>query len=102
MKKTIYIIVGALLIGGAAFTLISNKKKNEEATAIVAQKNNSVSVRVATVITGKIDNAFIANGNFTPAQELNFSAENSGRVTKVLVEEGSTVRVGQTLAIIKG
>ncbi len=102
MKKTIYIIIGVALIGGMAFTLMNNKKKNAEDTAIVAQKNSSVAVRVATVITEKIDNAFIANGIFTPAQELNFSAENSGRVTKVLVEEGSNVRIGQTLAIIKG
>ncbi|MPT35333.1 MAG: efflux RND transporter periplasmic adaptor subunit, partial [Flavobacterium sp.] len=44
---------------------------------------------------------FVANGNFYPSQELNFSAENSGRVTKVLVDEGTPVRIGQTLAIIK-
>jgi len=102
MKKTIYIIIGAALIGGAVFTLINNKKQNAADTAIVALKNNTVAVRVATVVTGKIDNAFIANGIFTPTQELNFSAENSGRVTKVLVEEGSNVRIGQKLAIIKG
>jgi RND family efflux transporter MFP subunit len=102
MKKTIYIIIGVVLIGGAAFTLINNKKKNAEDTAIVAQENSSVAVRTATVTTEKIDVNFIANGNFAPAQELNFSAENSGRVVKVLVDEGSSVRIGQTLAIIKG
>ena len=44
---------------------------------------------------------FSANGNFTPAQQMNFASENSGRVTKVLVDEGSHVHIGQTLAIIK-
>lgn len=102
MKKIIYIVVAAGLIGASAFTLVNNKNKNQEATDIVAQKNSSVAVRVATVSTGNVDDVFMANGNFAPVHELNFSAENSGRVTKVLVEEGSQVRIGQTLAIIKG
>ena len=42
MKKIIYIVVGAGLIGAAAFTLANNKKKNAAATDIVAQKNSSV------------------------------------------------------------
>jgi len=40
------------------------------------------------------------NGNFAPAQQLNYASENSGRVVKVLVDEGSRVSRGQTLAII--
>ncbi len=32
---------------------------------------------------------------------MNFASENSGRVTRVLVDEGSYVRRGQTLAIVK-
>src|SRR5659263_154259 len=102
MKKTIYIITGVALVGLATYTLINNKKKNTEDTAIVGKKNTSVAVRVATVSTGKIDADFVANGIFAPAQELNFSAESPGRVMKVLVDEGSSVRIGQTLAIIKG
>lgn len=101
MKKTIYIIIGVALIGAATYTLINNKKKNAEDTAIVAEKNNSVAVRVANVTTGKIDVDFIANGNFAPAQQLTFAAENPGRIVKVLVSEGSSVKIGQTLAIIK-
>jgi membrane fusion protein (multidrug efflux system) len=102
MKKPIYIIIAVVLIGGAAFTLINNKKKNAEDTAIVAQKNSSVAVRVATVVTGKLDEAFKANGNFEPIQELTFSAEHSGKVIKVLVKEGDYVNVGQPLLIVRG
>lgn len=102
MKKTIYIIIAVVLIGGAAFTLINNKKKNAEDTAIVAEKNSSVAVRVATVATGKLDEAFKANGNFEPIQELTFSAEHSGKVIKVLVKEGDYVNVGQPLLIVRG
>ena len=101
MKKIIYIIIGVILVGAVAYTLIINKQKNEENTAIVAQKNTSVAVRVATVTTGKIDADFIANGNFAPTQELNFSAEKPGRVLRVLVDEGDRVRIGQTLAIVR-
>ena len=101
MKKPIYIIIAFVLIGGAAFTLINNKKKNAEDTAIVAEKNSSVAVRVATVVTEKIDDAFKANGNFEPIQELTFSAEKSGKVIKVLAKEGDYVTVGQTLAIVR-
>jgi membrane fusion protein (multidrug efflux system) len=101
MKKTIYIIIGVALIGGAAFTLINNKKKNAEDTAIVAEKNSSVAVRVATVTTGKMDDSFKVNGNFEPIQELTFSAEKSGKVIRVLAKEGDYVKIGQTLAIVR-
>lgn len=101
MKKPIYIIIAVVLIGGAAFTLINNKKKNAEDTAIVAEKNSSVAVRVATVTTGKLDEAFKANGNFEPIQELTFSAEKSGKVISVLAKEGDYVNVGQTLLIVR-
>jgi membrane fusion protein (multidrug efflux system) len=101
MKKTIYIIIAVALIGGTAFTLINNKKKNAEDTAIVAEKNSSVAVRIATVTTGKIDDTFKANGNFEPVQELTFSAEKSGKVISVLAKEGDYVNVGQTLLIVR-
>lgn len=102
MKKPIYIIIAVALIGGAAYTLYNNKKKNAEDTAIVAQKNSSVAVRVATVTTGKLDETFKANGNFEPIQELTFSAEKSGKVISVLAKEGDYVSAGQTLLIVRG
>lgn len=103
MKKTlIYIIaiVAAVLLIG--YVLTKNKEKNENEQALVSAKNSSVAVRIDTVQTKPIDQTFLANGTFIPSQELKFSAENSGRVVKVLVDEGSPVRIGQTLAIIKG
>ena len=102
MKKPIYIIIAVALIGGAAYTLYNNKKKNAEDTAIVAQKNSSVAVRVATVTTGKLDETFKANGNFEPIQELTFSAEKSGKAISVLAKEGDYVSAGQTLLIVRG
>ena len=101
MKKVLYIVIGIAVIGLIAFTLSNNKKKNEAETAVVAEKNPAITVKTDTIKTETVSTDFIANGNFAPLQELNFSAENSGRVTKVLVKEGSVVRIGQTLAVIK-
>ncbi|MBG6110814.1 RND family efflux transporter MFP subunit [Flavobacterium sp. CG_9.10] len=102
MKKNILtgiIILGVLAI--IAFTLMNNKNENEAKTAIVAEKNATVSVKTETVKTEEVSLDFTANGNFEPLQELNFSAEKPGRVVRVLVKEGDNVRIGQTLAIVR-
>ena len=102
MKKiiiTIVVLVAALgLIG---YVLTKNKAENEAKTAIVAEKNATVSVRIDTVKTENVSLDFISNGNFEPVQELKFSAEKSGKITSVLVKEGDFVSVGQTLAIVR-
>ncbi|WP_306352550.1 efflux RND transporter periplasmic adaptor subunit [Flavobacterium sp. '19STA2R22 D10 B1'] len=102
MKKIVYIVIGIACVALIGFVLTNNKKKNEAETEIVSQKNTSVAVRTDKVKIEVVALDFVANGNFAPFQELSFSAENSGRVTKVLVDVGSPVRIGQTLAIIKG
>ncbi|WP_338359877.1 efflux RND transporter periplasmic adaptor subunit [Yeosuana marina] len=102
MKKiiiTIVVIVAAL--GLIAYVLMNNKKENEAKTAIVAEKNAAVSVKIDTVKTEEISLDFVSNGNFEPIQELTFSAEKSGKVVKVLVKEGDYVTLGQTLAIVR-
>ncbi|MBZ4036013.1 efflux RND transporter periplasmic adaptor subunit [Flavobacterium sp. 17A] len=103
MKKiiiTIVIIVVALV--GINYILNKNKAENEGKTAVVAEKNAAVSVKVATVKTEDVNLGFTANGNFAPIQELTFSAEKSGKVINVLVKEGDYVRVGQTLLTVRG
>ncbi|NTS40398.1 efflux RND transporter periplasmic adaptor subunit [Flavisolibacter sp. BT320] len=97
---TVAIITGVLFLIGSV--LANNKKKNAEKTAVVAEMaSGDIAVRVSPVGKETLSLDFSANGNFQPAQQMNFAAENSGRVTRVLVDEGSYVRVGQTLAIIK-
>lgn len=102
MKKVLYIVGIVAVIALFAYILNSNKAKNEAETAVVSQKNTAVTVRIDTVKTEIPNLDYIANGNFAPAQELSFPAENSGRVVRVLVDEGSVVRKGQVLAVIKG
>lgn len=103
MKKIIItIVIIVLAIVGINFILNKNKAENEGKTAIVAEKNAAVSVKVATVKTEDVNLGFTANGNFAPIQELTFSAEKSGKVISVLVKEGDYVRVGQTLLTVRG
>ena len=102
MKKIIItIVVIAVSLGVIAYVLTNNKKENEAKTAVVAEKNASVSVKVDTVKVEDVSLDFISNGNFEPVQELKFSAEKSGKITSVLVKEGDYVSVGQTLAIVR-
>ncbi|WP_417942907.1 efflux RND transporter periplasmic adaptor subunit [Flavobacterium sp. RS13.1] len=103
MKKIIItIVIIAIAFFGISFILNKNKSENEAKTAIVAEKNAAVSVKVATVKTENVNLGFTANGNFMPIQELTFSAEKSGKVIRVLVKEGDYVRVGQTLLTMRG
>jgi RND family efflux transporter MFP subunit len=96
---TLLIVIGAVALIG--WVLTNNKKKNEAKTAVVAQSSSDVAVRVSEVQTQSVDLDFAVNGNFAPAQQMDFASENSGRVVKVLVDEGSRVRRGQTLAIVE-
>jgi RND family efflux transporter MFP subunit len=93
----VILIVAVSLIG---WVLTNNKKKNEAKTAVVAQTGGDIAVRTFAVQKQTVDQNFAVNGNFAPAQQMNFAAENSGRVVRILVDEGSRVRRGQTLAII--
>ena len=94
------VVAGLFILIGSV--LANNKKKNAAKTAFVAHAATSeVAVRVSTVQKQPITLDFSSNGNFAPAQQMNFASENSGRVIRVLVDEGSRVRRGQTLAIIK-
>jgi membrane fusion protein, multidrug efflux system len=102
MKKniiTVLVVLGAVAL--IAFILNSNKKENAAKVAVVAEKNASVSVKVATVKTEEVSLDFSSNGTFEPIQELIVCAEKSGKVISVLVKEGDRVSVGQTLAIVR-
>jgi RND family efflux transporter MFP subunit len=102
MKKVLYIVGIVGVIALIAYVLNNNKQKNEAETAVVSQKNTAIAVRIDTVATSVPNLDYVANGNFAPSQELSFPAENSGRVVRVLVDEGDVVRKGQVLAVIKG
>lgn len=101
MKRVITIIVVIVVVLAAiGYVLNNNKKKAQETTDFIAKGSGAVAVKAANVERKEINLDFAANGTFAPIQELNFSAENSGRVSKIYVEEGSRVSVGTVLARI--
>lgn len=103
MKRGIItLLIIAAGLAGIFFVLNKNKKKNEAETAEVAKKNVAIVVRIDTAKVSSMDLRYTANGTFSPKQEVTVSAETAGRVVKVLVDEGSHVSAGQTLAIIEG
>ncbi|MET3731648.1 efflux RND transporter periplasmic adaptor subunit [Moheibacter stercoris] len=101
--KNLLIAVAVIgLVVWAGMTLVNNKKKSEEETKIVAQVNDSIAVNVSKVSFQNINTDYVSNGTFEPYQEMIFPSEVSGKVLRVMVDEGSYVKVGQTLAIIRG
>ena len=93
---TIVIVIGLLALIG--WVLNNNKKENEAKTAVVAQTGGAVVVRAATVSKEPISLNFSANGNFAANQDLTLLSEVSGRITRILVQEGARVSRGQVLA----
>lgn len=103
MKRAIItVIIIAAALGGIFVILNKNKAKNEAVTAEAAKTNAYVAVRIDTARLDNINLANSANGTFQPKQEVTVGAEASGRVVRVLVDEGSRVSAGQTLAVIEG
>lgn len=102
MKKVIITgIVIIVALAGIMYVLNKNKETSAAQTAVVAQKNNAVTVRVETADFKDVNGQYIANGTFVPKQEVKISAETPGIVSRVMVKEGSYVSAGQTLAVIK-
>jgi len=96
---TIVAILAVLVLIG--WVLQNNKKKNAETTAVVASgSSGAVSINTEKVTTAAINLDFSSNGTFAANQDLTLSAENSGRVSRVLVDEGSRVSKGQIVARI--
>src|SRR5690606_12605816 len=98
------IITGIVIIAalaGIMYVLNKNQEKSAAETAVVAQKNTAVAVRVETADFNDVSGEYIANGVFVPKQEVKISAETPGIVSRVMVKEGSYVSAGQTLAVIK-
>ncbi len=101
MKKVITtLVILIVVIGGIAYVLSGNKKKNQEKTDFVAKGNGAIAVNVAVISKTVPELDFNANGTFAANQELNFLSENAGRVSKIFVSEGDRVNKGQVLARI--
>ncbi|PUZ26684.1 RND family efflux transporter, MFP subunit [Chitinophaga costaii] len=100
MKKILLwsvLVIAALAL--IVWKLNINKKENDAKTDFVKQSNTGdVPVLVAKVAQTDFSQGFSANGNFEPIRELTYLSETSGRILKLMVDEGSVVRQGQQIA----
>ena len=104
MKKIIiWILVTIAAVVLIMWKLGANKKANEAKTEFVKESNaGEIPVLTEKVSKQDFSQGFLANGNFTPIRELTYLAETAGRITKLLVDEGSVVKQGQVIAYVDG
>ena len=98
MKRGIISVIVLVIVGvSIAWVLTNNKKENEAKIAVVADDSGAVIVKTAIAKKDTLNLDFSSNGNFTAKHDLNLLAESGGRVTQILVNEGSRVSKGQVL-----
>lgn len=102
MKKTIvYVLIAVVAIAAFVWKLKDNKKVNASRVEAVASSNaGAIPVLTEKISLTSAERQFSANGNFQAVQQLDFSAETPGRITRLYVKEGSVVKAGQVLAEI--
>ncbi len=86
MKKKLIITLGVLVVGGGLYALNASQS---------GEKGRSVLTE--TVFAGDIEQMVAATGKVVPPTEVKISANISGRITNIAVEEGDAVVKGQLL-----
>lgn len=97
MKRTMTIILAAIVLTGMAAALFHYRKKRDEQSASAAVFGRAVTVYTANVEYGFIGHGFSANGVSQPVRELNFASDVSGRVAGIFVDKGDHVSDGTPL-----
>lgn len=101
MKRVlITLLIVAATIALIAYVLTQNKQENEAKAAVVAETGGAVAVTAMRATLHELDLDFSSNGTFKANQDLKLLSEASGRITNILVSEGSRVSKGQVLAHI--
>lgn len=102
MKKGIIAgVIIILVLAGILVVINKNKAEVQKQTETVAKKNSAVVVRAEKAEQRQMNVEYSTNGVFSPVQEVMISTETPGKVVRVLVSEGSFVKAGQVLAVIK-
>lgn len=97
-KRIIVIAVGAVvLVGLGAMKLISNKEEIE-AKLFIRDASEAILVDVVQPTMHTFESALSFLGSFDAAHQNNIASDGSGKLVKLLVEEGDVVSTGQTIA----
>lgn len=97
-KRIIVIAVGAVvLVGLGAMKLISNKEEIE-AKLFIRDASEAILVDVVQPTMHTFESALSFLGSFDAAHQNNIASDGSGKLVKLLVEEGDLVSTGQTIA----
>ena len=95
-KKIIYIVIGLALVAIVIIRLKTNKETTQN-RVYQYDKETPISVQVDSL---KLENVNAENsytGSFEPNKETKISAEFQGKISSLLVDMGSSVKVGQAL-----
>lgn len=95
-KKIIYIVIGLALVAIVIIRLKTNKETTQN-RVYQYDKETPISVQVDSL---KLENVNAENsytGSFEPNKETKISAEIQGKISSLLVDIGSSVKVGQAL-----
>jgi len=96
MKKILYILIPLALVGLMVAKLLTNKQIAEE-RVYNYNKDQAVQVTAIQVSQATLQPEYSFTGTFEPNRESKLSSEIQGKVNRVLVETGASVRKGQTL-----
>ncbi|SMD46022.1 RND family efflux transporter, MFP subunit [Aquiflexum balticum DSM 16537] len=96
MKKILYILIPLVLIGLVVAKLLTNKQIAEERVYLY-DREQPVQVTAMRVKQASLQPEYSFTGTLDPNRESKLSAEIQGKVNRILVEEGATVRKGQVL-----
>lgn len=99
MKKTVWLIVGIVLVGLMAFKLARNKKVAEN-NVYHYDKEQPITVDVDTVKLKYLNKEEVFTGTFEPDKEVKLSAETQGKINTILVDVGHHVKQGQPLVLL--
>lgn len=103
MKKLLIFIILLALIGGAAY-YFRQKKALEEQQRAEAVKKIDLSVKVRGFrpeVQPYFQNGFQENGSVEVDSSIILKSKTMGRLDKLLVKQGDTVKAGQPVAIIE-